>query len=79
MPLAVIRARAKDLPLTFTLDDRNAMTQGMTLSSQERVVIGARISKSGNATPQPGDLEGVSEPIVVGRSGIAVVINTETK
>ena len=79
IPLAVIRARAKDLPLTFTLDDRNAMTQGMTLSSQERVVIGARISKSGNATPQRGDLEGLSQPVAVGATGVNVLVNSETR
>ena len=79
MPLAILRARAGDLPLKFTLDDDNAMSQGMKLSSQERVVIGARISKSGNATPQSGDLEGTSAPVEVGNSDVAVVIDAETK
>jgi len=79
MPLAIVRAQAKDLPLKFTLDDRSAMTEAMKLSAQERVVVGARISKGGNATPQPGDLEGVSGPVVVGASGVTVVIDAETK
>lgn len=79
MPLAIIRGQAKDLPLKFTLDDRAAMGPGVTLSSQKRVIVGARISKSGSATPQSGDLEGLSSPIDVGTSGIAVVINAETK
>lgn len=79
MPLAVIRARAKDLPFKFTLDDRNAMAQGMKLSSQERVVVGARISKSGNATPQAGDLEGLTQPVKVGAADIMVRIESETK
>jgi cytochrome c-type biogenesis protein CcmH len=79
MPLAIIRARAADLPLKFTLDDRNAMTQGMRLSNQAQVVVGARISKSGNATPQRGDLEGTSAPVQVGKSDVAVVIDAETK
>jgi cytochrome c-type biogenesis protein CcmH len=79
MPLAIVRAQAKDLPLKFTLDDSSGMASGMTLSSQKRVVVGARISKSGSATPQPGDLEGLSSPIDVGATGVAVVISAETK
>jgi cytochrome c-type biogenesis protein CcmH len=79
MPLAIVRAQAKDLPFPFTLDDSSAMAAGMNLSSQKSVVIGARISKSGNAIPQPGDLEGFSGPIEIGKSGVAVVINAETK
>ncbi len=79
MPIAIIRAQAKDLPLKFTLDDRAAMASGIALSSQKRVIVGARISRSGSAIPQSGDLEGVSSPINVGTSGIAVVINAETK
>lgn len=79
MPLAIVRARAKDLPFTFTLDDRNAMAEGMKLSSQERVVVGARISKSGNATPQRGDLEGMSPPVEIGARDIQVLVNTETR
>ena len=79
MPLAVVRARAKDLPFRFTLDDSSAMAQGMRLSSQERVVVGARISRSGNATPQPGDFEGLSPPVSVGATGVTVLVNAETK
>jgi len=79
MPLAIVRARAKELPFRFTLDDTSAMAAGMNLSSQKSVVIGARISKSGSATPQAGDLQGLSEPVQVGKSGIVVVIDAETK
>lgn len=79
MPIAILRAQAKDLPLRFTLDDRSAMTESMKLSAQERVVVGARISKSGSATPRPGDLEGLSDPVKVGKSGVTVVIDAETK
>jgi cytochrome c-type biogenesis protein CcmH len=51
----------------------------MALSSQARVIVGARISKSGNATPQSGDLEGVSQPVDVGATGVTVLVNAETK
>ena len=68
MPLAILKRSAAELPLSFTLDDSMAMTPQMKLSSFASVVIGARISKSGNATPQSGDLEGQSAPVVGGRS-----------
>lgn len=79
MPLAVVRATAKDLPFKFTLDDRNAMAAGMKLSSHKQVIVGARISKAGTATPQSGDLEGVSQPVEIGASNVTVLVSAETK
>jgi cytochrome c-type biogenesis protein CcmH len=79
MPLAILRTRAKDLPLSFTLDDSSAMAPGMTLSSQRRVVVEARVSRSGNATRQPGDLEGSSTPVEVGTAAVTVVIQSEVR
>jgi cytochrome c-type biogenesis protein CcmH len=65
----------KDLPAKFAFDDSMAMTPEMKLSNQAEVVIGARVSKSGQAMPQSGDLEGLSSPVKVGASGVAVVID----
>jgi cytochrome c-type biogenesis protein CcmH len=75
MPLAVLRKRVRDLPLDFALDDSMAMAPQLRLSSQPKVVVGARVSKSGTATPQPGDLEGLSEPVANNASGVAVTID----
>jgi cytochrome c-type biogenesis protein CcmH len=75
MPLAIVRAQVKDLPLQFTLDDSQAMSPSARLSTAGRVVVGARISKSGNATPQPGDLEGFSAPVAVGSGDVRVTID----
>jgi cytochrome c-type biogenesis protein CcmH len=75
MPLALLRAQVKDLPLDFSLDDRLAMNPAARLSSAKQVVIGARISKSGQAMPQPGDLQGFSAPVAVGSKGVAVQIS----
>jgi cytochrome c-type biogenesis protein CcmH len=76
MPLAVHRAKVADLPLTFTLDDSMAMAPGMTISSVKQLTVSARISKSGNALPQPGDLAGESAAVAPGTSGIAVEIGS---
>lgn len=75
MPLAIVRKQVKDLPATFSLDESMAMSPGMSLASFPRVVVGARVSKAANAAPQPGDLEGQSQPVEVGAANVAVVID----
>ena len=67
MPLAVVRKQVRDLPVEVTLDDSLSMMPGMTLSSFERLVIGARVSKSGRPIPTPGDLEGLTDPVTPGQ------------
>jgi cytochrome c-type biogenesis protein CcmH len=74
-PLAVIRRQVKDLPLEFALDDSMAMAPDRKLSGFPEVVVGARVSRSGDAVPRSGDLQGLSKPVKVGASGVAVVID----
>jgi hypothetical protein len=57
-PLAVVRLPADHWPVSFTLTDANAMVPGRNLSSAQTVQVEARISKSGQALPQSGDLVG---------------------
>ena len=63
MPLAVVRLPASRWPTTVTLDHTQAMVEGMSLDDVERVVVTARVSAKGLATPQSGDLFGVSEAV----------------
>ena len=79
MPLAILRKKASDLPLAFTLDDSMAMNPAARMSSAPQVIIGARVSKSGNAMPQPGDLQGATKPLSNSGKNISIVIDTEVQ
>lgn len=74
MPLAILRKQVRDLPLDFRLDDSLAMSPAAKLSGAAEVVVGARISKSGNATPQPGDWQVLSSPVKPGATGLKLEI-----
>ncbi|HZE61555.1 MAG TPA: c-type cytochrome biogenesis protein CcmI [Burkholderiales bacterium] len=76
MPLAVLRAKAGDLPLSFALNDSMAMAQGLTVSTSPKIVVTARVSKSGNAKPSPGDLQGASAPVANDAAGVKVLIDS---
>lgn len=76
MPLAVIRKQVKDLPLQFNFDDSMAMWPAAKVSAFPRVVVTARVSKSGEGQARPGDLEGHSPPVAVGASGLQIAIAT---
>jgi cytochrome c-type biogenesis protein CcmH len=78
-PLAVLRKTVKDLPLVFTLDDSMAMVPGLNLSSEAKVIVGARISKSGKIVANSGDLEGLSKPVNNNQKGVVIVIGVKAK
>jgi cytochrome c-type biogenesis protein CcmH len=79
MPLAAQRVQVKDLPYRFTLDDSKSMSPAAPMSSSAQVIVGARISKSGDAIPQAGDLSGQVGPVALGTQGIALEINEVRK
>lgn len=75
-PLAVLRKQVKDLPANFVLDDSMSMEPSAKISNFQKVVVGARISKSGNATPGPGDLEGLTDSVKPGIKNVKIRINS---
>jgi cytochrome c-type biogenesis protein CcmH len=77
MPVSIVRATKQDLPFAFRLDDSTSPMPSRKLSGSGTVVIVARLSKSGQAMPQSGDLEGMSQPVKSGVDGITVVIDRQ--
>lgn len=75
MPLAIQRVHVKDLPFKYALDDSMAMSPQAKLSSAGSVIIGARVSRSGNPMAQPGDLEGLSNAVKPGTKDVTVTID----
>ena len=66
MPAAIVRVPVSELPTIIELSDDNSIMPTAKLSLLEQVIVGARVSLSGDATPKSGDLQGISEPIAVG-------------
>jgi cytochrome c-type biogenesis protein CcmH len=75
MPLAIIKRAVGPWPAHFVLDDAMAMAPNLKLSGFRQVVVTARISRSGSATPQPGDLIGQSPPIAPGAADLRITID----
>lgn len=79
MPLAIMRTTVQALPLDFNLDDSMAMRPDAKLSGQSHVTVKARISKSGQAMPQPGDLIGTLLRVAVGAKQVKLTISEVVK
>ena len=77
MPLALVKITAGDLPTTVTLDDSVSMMPSMPLSSMEEVEVIARISKSGQAVKQSGDLFGSVQSVKTDHSETVDVLISE--
>ena len=74
MPLAIVRTTVAALPFDFVLDDSQAMGPQSKLSSASEVVLKARISKTGQAMAQPGELGVSLGPIKNPSSQLSLVI-----
>ncbi|MBU1192215.1 MAG: c-type cytochrome biogenesis protein CcmI [Gammaproteobacteria bacterium] len=77
MPLAVLRKQVRDLPFDFSLDDSMAMQPQLKLSGFDQVMLGARVSRNGTVTQQPGEPRGDLGPIPTqGSSDIQLLIDS---
>ncbi|WP_447042956.1 c-type cytochrome biogenesis protein CcmI [Vreelandella sp. H-I2] len=65
-PLAVVRAQVSELPMTVVLDDSAAMSPQAKISQVQEARLVVRVSPTGEAMPQPGDLFGDLESVSVG-------------
>ncbi len=75
MPVAVVRANASELPLKFTLDDSLAMSPQARISMSSQIEVEARISKSGMAQPESGDLISVVQTVKLGTRNVKLQVN----
>jgi len=75
MPLAVQRSTGAQWPRSFRLDDSMSMGGGPKLSATDSLLIDARLTRSGNATPQPGDLVGQSVEARPGAQNVRIVLD----
>jgi len=76
MPLAIVRTTVSALPYAYQLDDSVSVMADLKLSQAGEVVVVARISKTGDAKPQKGDLQGLSGAVTPGSDKVDVELNT---
>lgn len=79
MPLAIARIPANDLPREVVLDESMAMAPGMTLASFPQLELVARLSQSGQPSPQPGDWQATRGPVRVAELTGAVELMIDTR
>lgn len=72
VPLAVMRAQASELPLKFTLDDSMAMNPQSLISTAKEVEVEARVSRTGMAKPEAGDLLSAPQTVKVGAADVTL-------
>lgn len=75
MPVAIMQAHASELPLQFVLNDSLAMTPNALISNLKEVTLEVRISKTGQAMPEPGDLYSTTQTVKVGTKNLKVLVD----
>ncbi|MBI2276658.1 MAG: hypothetical protein HYU74_04850 [Dechloromonas sp.] len=76
-PLAVQRFKVADLPMQFKLDDSSAVMPGRTISQASEVVVSAKVSRSGQAESQAGDIYGAPHKVKVGAGNLKLELDQE--
>ena len=73
-PVAVKRMKSLQFPINYTLTEADQMVKGQPFVGEISIVV--RIDLDGNAgLPQAGDMEGNVPRVVIGNSGVDVVID----
>jgi cytochrome c-type biogenesis protein CcmH len=75
MPVAVLKVPAAKFPFSFVLDDSLAMNPNMRISQLSEVSIEVRISKTGMAKAEPGDLMSAAQTVKLGSSKVSILVN----
>lgn len=79
MPVAVARRAGARFPLRLTLSDADSLQPSRLLSQQKQLILQARISRTGVATPSPGDWEAVAVPVQAGSASLVRLRISETR
>jgi cytochrome c-type biogenesis protein CcmH len=74
MPVAVLKTSVTAFPINFVLNDALAMSPNALISQMSEVSVEVRISKTGMAMPEPGDLISTPQTIKVGTTNARLVI-----
>ena len=75
MPVAIMRGRAADLPMRFVLNDSLAMTPDALISNMSEATVEVRVSKSGQAKAESGDLFSSTQTVKVGADKLKMVVD----
>jgi cytochrome c-type biogenesis protein CcmH len=75
MPVAVLKTSASEFPMDFSLTDALAMNPSAPLSQLSEASVEVRISKTGMAKPEVGDLISAAQIVKVGANNIRLVID----
>ena len=74
MPVAVLKTPVTAFPISFVLNDALAMSPNALISQIPEVSVEVRISKTGMAMPEAGDLISTPQTIKVGTTNARLII-----
>jgi cytochrome c-type biogenesis protein CcmH len=77
MPRAISVKKVRDLPASFLLTDGMGARPDLKISNVPQLIISARITKSGKAMPESGDLQGFSQKVKPGDKNINIMIDQQ--
>ena len=75
MPAAVLKVPATKFPFSFVLDDSLAMNPNKRISQLPEVSVEVRISKTGMAKAESGDLMSAAQTVKIGASKVNILVN----